>query len=124
MPQQQQERRTRELTLAYNAARREATRLAVLLRQVRGELDPRNGDLPPDLRGARPSVRDVYRILRDCGGEREFQAKHVHAEYEYRLNEFVGVTTVYHALTELCRLGLAVKTASGWRIQEPGRGKE
>lgn len=79
---------------------------------------PAEPDLPGALRDVRPSHRTVYRIVRDLRAAdpgRLIEARHVHAEYERREGEFVGASTVYHALCELRRAGLLAKRPrAGW----------
>jgi hypothetical protein len=69
-------------------------------------------DLPEVLHGARPSWCTVYRIVRDLRAAepgRELCARHVHAEFEARTDEFVSTSTVYQALMGLRRLRVLVK---------------
>lgn len=61
-----------------------------------------------------PSVKDVYAIVRDLGG---LWPRQIHAELERRRGDFVGVSTVDHALAVLKRLGLA-RSTDGWRACE------
>jgi hypothetical protein len=68
-------------------------------------------------------VKTVYWIvgdLRAADPRHELQARDVNTEYERRVDAFVGESTVYHALTKLCQLGLVVKRGRlGWALAIP-----